>query len=84
MLALQVQVQVSCKLSSWRLAKWPSQAKEHAHMRLTCGSHVVGCVLAHLKLLLAARGPPKPSFEPRRGRRGMGHRLPKFANFVKC
>jgi hypothetical protein len=40
------------------------QAKGHADMRLTCGSPVVGCVLAHLKLLLAARGPPKPVPSP--------------------
>ena len=37
-------------------------------MRLTCGSHVVGCVWWHLQLLFAARGPPKTSSEPRRGR----------------
>jgi hypothetical protein len=49
-------------------------------MRLTCGSPVVGGALMHLNLLLAARGPPKTGFEPRR----TGHRLPKFANFVKC
>jgi hypothetical protein len=49
--------------SFWR----SGQAKNHTDMRLTCGPPVVGCVLAHLKLLLAARGPPKTSFEPRRG-----------------
>ena len=37
-------------------------------MRLTCGSHVVGCVWWHLQLLFAARGLPKTSSEPRRGR----------------
>ena len=37
-------------------------------MRLTCGSHVVVCVWWHLQLLFAARGPPKTSSEPRRGR----------------
>jgi hypothetical protein len=43
-------------------------APGHADQRLTCGSHVVGGALTHLKLLLAARGPPKTGFEPRRGR----------------
>jgi hypothetical protein len=33
-------------------------------MRLTCGSAVVGCVLTHRKLILAARGPPETGFEP--------------------
>jgi hypothetical protein len=50
--------------SFWR----SGQAKDHADMRLTCGSPVVGCVLTHLKLVVAARGPPKTGFEPRRGR----------------
>jgi hypothetical protein len=50
------------------------------YMRLTCGSPAVGCVLTHLKLLLAARGPPETGFEPRCGR---GIVSPKFANFVK-
>ena len=50
--------------SFWR----SDQAKDHADMRLTCGSHVVGCVWWHLQLLFAARGLPKTSSEPRRGR----------------
>jgi hypothetical protein len=49
------------------LAKWP-KAKDHADMRLTCGSPVVRGVSTHLQLLFAARGPPKTSSEPRRGR----------------
>jgi hypothetical protein len=57
------------------------QAKDHAEMRLTCGSAVVGGGVAHLKLLLAARGAPETGFEPRCGR---GIASPKFANFVKC
>jgi hypothetical protein len=39
-----------------------------ADMRLTCGPPVVVCVWEHLQLLLTARGPPKTSSEPRRGR----------------
>jgi hypothetical protein len=48
---------------------WRSgQAKDHTDMRLTCVFPVVGCVWWHLQLLFAARGPPKTSSEPRRGR----------------
>jgi hypothetical protein len=50
--------------SSWR----SGEAKDHADMRLTCGSPVVRGVSTHLQLLFAARGPPKTSSEPRRGR----------------
>jgi hypothetical protein len=50
--------------SFWR----SGQAKDHTDMRLTCGFPVVGCVWWHLQLLFAARGPPKTSSEPRRGR----------------
>jgi hypothetical protein len=51
-------------MSFWR----SDHAKDHADMRLTCGSHVVVCVWWHLQLLFAARGPLKTSSEPRRGR----------------
>jgi hypothetical protein len=45
-----------------------SNQRDHADMRLACGSPVMGCVLRHLKLFFAARGPPKTGFAPRRGR----------------
>jgi hypothetical protein len=54
------------------------KAMQHADIRLTCGSHVVGCVLWHLKLFLAAREPPKTGFEPRLW---TGHRLSEIREF---
>ena len=76
--SLDVQLWIHAPLCAGRVARTPRRAarsfwrsdhaKDHADMRLTCGSHVVGCVWWHLQLLFAARGPPKTSSEPRRGR----------------
>jgi hypothetical protein len=74
--SLDVQLWIHARLAcAGRMARRPRraargflrsyQAKGHADMRLTCGSAVVGCVLTHFKLLLAARGPPETGFEPR-------------------
>jgi hypothetical protein len=67
--------------SFWR----SDQAKGRADMRLTCGSHVVGGALTHRELLLAF-GSPRAADDSNRFRAPAWteHRLPKFANFVKC
>jgi hypothetical protein len=80
--SLDVQLWIHAPLCAGRAARRPrraarsfwrsGQAKDHADihatdMRISCG-HVVRGVSTHLKLLLAARGPPKTSSEPRRGR----------------
>jgi hypothetical protein len=76
--SLDVQLWIHAPLCAGRVARRPcrdarsswrsGQAKGHADMRLTCGSPVVRGVSTHLLLLFTARGPPKPSSEPRRGR----------------
>jgi hypothetical protein len=76
--SLDVQLWIHAPLCAGRVARWSrraarsfwrsGQAKDHGDMRLTCGSPVVRGVSTHLQLLFAARGPPKTSSEPRRGR----------------
>jgi hypothetical protein len=76
--SLDVQLWIHAPLCAGRVARTPRRAarsfwrsdhaKDHADMRLTCVPPMAVCVWEHLQLLFAARGPPKTSSEPRRGR----------------